>query len=166
MKQRQYTSNEDRYKIRENPCNDKDLAFFNRAGKHDVNGEENKFDYLDDNVSGWFYEQKIDDEVEINGQKVKLKNYAIDCDSAVRLDSALLYHYWEKLESNDDKFSKDTRQTYVLTHADLKAPVDKTRDEICKDPDPESWQYRMLTRILKDNEALMKFVSDTIGGNK
>ena len=92
-----------------------------------------------------------------------MKRYKIDSDSAVRLDSALLYHYWDVL-GNSGKFPMErTKQAYVLTHADLKAPVEKTLDEICKDPKKDSWQAKMRRKIKDDNDALIDFVKGIIG---
>jgi len=50
----------------------------------------------------------------------------------------------------------------VLTHADLKAPVEKTLDEICKNPQPGTWQKRMRDKIEIDNKRLINFIHDNI----
>mgnify|MGYP007030120002 CR=1 FL=1 len=98
-----------------------------------------------------------------NREKRQQLNYAIDNDSAVRLDSALLYHYWDKLEKTG-RFPNPKEnaiyQTYVLNHADMKAPV--IPEEINRKPKPNSWEEKISEKIIKDNERLVNYIKNSI----
>jgi hypothetical protein len=107
-----------------------DLNFFNQAGCSSMFLDYHSWNYIED-LSTYFRDVTTD-EITVTDPgwvplipQPDLPNYTLDNDAALRLDSALFYHYWEKMKT--DKFpdprNKEEPQTFVLTHADLKAPV-------------------------------------------